>query len=272
MVATPIGDADDISLRALKVLQAADRVAAEDTRVARELLRSLNIDKPVMSCWDGNEAQRVPELLSRLAAGEHIALVSDAGSPLVSDPGFRVVRACVEAGVRINVVPGACAAIAGLMGAGLPSDRFLFVGFPPHTRSEKLRFLEELGGERGTLILYESPLRLAETLDLIAGLWPERPVVLARNLTARFEQWIRGTAAAVRAELADETRGQATLLIGGATGGAAQGWALAESLMTKLLSEGRAPREVRDIVAEATGLPKREIYQRILQSSAQRSE
>lgn len=263
LVATPIGDPDDITLRALRVLREADVVAAEDTRVTRALLRHHGIDRPLLSYHDHNEAGRAAELVERLQAGARVALVSDAGTPLVNDPGWHIVRACIDADVPIDVVPGPCAAVAALAGGGLPVDRFCYAGFLPRDESGRRAALAELAEVPATLVFYESPLRLAETLGTLAEVWPERPVVVARNLTKEHEQWLRGTAAAVRAELGDETRGEVVLLVGrGAPRQASD--ADVDALIDQLLAEGRTPREVRDRVAEQLGLPRRDVYARVL--------
>ncbi len=272
IVATPIGDPDDISKRALRCLAAADLIAAEDTRVARDRLRDWGIEgKKLLSYWDQNEQSRVPELIEQLQEGKNIALISDAGTPLISDPGFRIVQACVAAGLTIEVIPGPCAAVAALAGSGLPTDRFYFGGFLPREAGPRRRSLEDLASLRATLIFYESPLRLAESLATIAELWPSRRVVAARNLTGPWEQWLHGTAEQVRSELGEERRGEVTLLIESS----AEVTINADSLdaqIDQLLGKGHPLKEVRDLIASATGLPKRDIYQRILARSGKKTE
>lgn len=263
LVATPIGNPEDITLRALRVLREAAVVAAEDTRVARALLRHHGIERPLLSYHDHNEVERVPDLVARLVAGEDVALLSDAGTPLVNDPGYRLVRACIDAGVPLDVVPGPCAAVAALVGSGLAVDRFCYGGFLPRDEGARRAALAELAEVPATLVFYESPLRLAETLETLAALWPDRPVVAARNLTKQHEQWLRGTAAEVREALGDETRGEVVLLVGRGAPRRADD-AEVDALIDALLAEGKAPRDVRDRVAEQLGLPRRDAYARVL--------
>lgn len=238
-------------------------VAAEDTREALTLLRAHGIEARLVSCHDHNEEQRIPELLALLAEGEDVALLSDAGTPLIRDPGFRVVRACVEAGVPVDVVPGPCAAIAGLVGSGLPPDRFHFLGFPGPREADRRALLAEAAGWPGTLVLYESPKRLPALLDTLATVWPDRPVVVARNLTKAWEQWLRGTASEVREALGDEERGEVTVLVGGAPPAAADDTSV-DAEIARLLEAGVEARAVRDQVAAWSGRPRREVYARVL--------
>lgn len=259
LVASPLGDPEDITLRALRVLREVDLVAAEDTRVAARLLAHHGLGRPIVSYHDHAEARRAPELVQKLLSGVSVALLSDAGTPLVSDPGFRLVAACLEAGVPVNVLPGPCAAVAGLCGSGLPVDRFHFLGFLPR---DPRPLLAEVAGWRGTLVAYESPLRLAGTLRVLAETWPDRRVCVARNLTKEHEQWIRGTAAEALEVLGDETRGEVTLLVEGA--GADAPAVDVDAEIDRLLADGVEPRALRDLLAARTGRPKREIYARIL--------
>jgi 16S rRNA (cytidine1402-2'-O)-methyltransferase len=192
LVATPIGNLEDITLRALRVLKECDVVAAEDTRRTGQLLKHFEISKPLLSYFRFNEARRSDEILERLRRGERVALVTDAGSPGISDPGERVVRAAVAAGLRVEAIPGACAMIAALTASGLPTDEFHFVGFLPHKSGQRRKMLEGLGGVSGTLIFYESPYRIEKLLGELVACFPERPVVLARELTKKFEEFVRG--------------------------------------------------------------------------------
>lgn len=270
IIPTPLGDPEDITLRALRVLREVDVVAAEDTRVARELLRHHGLPSggpggvPLVSYHDHNESERVPALLERMRRGEHVGLLSDAGTPLINDPGWRIVRACLDAGIPIEVLPGPCAAITALVGSGLAVDRFCFGGFLPRDPGPRVAALRELADVPATLIFYESPLRLAATLEAVAALWPGRPVCAARNLTKEHEQWLRGTAAEVRAELGDETRGEVVLLIGRPTEASVADDATIDAEIDALLAEGLGARASSDRLAEATGLPRREAYARIL--------
>ncbi|HMP83317.1 MAG TPA: 16S rRNA (cytidine(1402)-2'-O)-methyltransferase [Verrucomicrobiota bacterium] len=192
LVATPIGNLEDITLRALRVLRECDVVAAEDTRRTGQLLKHFGITKPLLSYFQFNEAKRSEEIIERLKRGEKVALVTDAGSPGISDPGERVVRAAVAAGLRVESVPGACALIAALTAGGLPTDEFHFVGFLPHKSGQRRNKLESLKSVQGTLVLYESPYRIEKLLGELAEVFPEHNVVLARELTKKFEEFLRG--------------------------------------------------------------------------------
>jgi len=193
LVATPIGNLEDITLRALRTLKECDVVAAEDTRHTGQLLKHFGIAKPLLSCFQFNEAKRSEEILERLGRGEKVALVTDAGSPGISDPGERVVRAALARGLRVESVPGPCALIAALTASGLPTDEFHFIGFLPHKSGQRRKQLEALHHCAGTLVLYESPYRLAKLLTELNEVYPGRQVVLARELTKRFEEFLRGT-------------------------------------------------------------------------------
>lgn len=192
LVATPIGNLEDITLRALRVLRECDVVAAEDTRRTGQLLRHFDISKPLLSYFQFNEARRSEELIERLRRGEKIALVTDAGSPGISDPGERVVKAAIAAGFRVEPVPGPCALVAALTASGLPTDEFHFVGFLPHKSGQRRNKLESLKPFAGTLVLYESPYRIEKLLAELSAVFPERETVLARELTKKFEEFLRG--------------------------------------------------------------------------------
>ncbi len=195
LVATPIGNLEDITLRALRTLRECDVVAAEDTRHTGALLHHYGIKKPLLSYFKFNEARRSEEILDRLARGEKVALVTDAGSPGISDPGERVVRAARAAGRRVEAVPGACALIAGLTASGLETRAFTFVGFLPHKSGQRRRELERLRDLPETVVLYESPYRIEKLLEELAETMPERTVVLARELTKKFEEFLHGSPA-----------------------------------------------------------------------------
>lgn len=192
LVATPIGNLEDITLRALRTLKECDVVAAEDTRRTGQLLRHFGISKPLLSYFQFNEARRSEEILERLRRGEKVALVTDAGSPGISDPGERVVRAALGAGLRVEPVPGPCALVAALTASGLATDEFHFLGFLPHKSGQRRRKLEGLAGIQGTLVLYESPYRIEKLLLELKDAFPGRTVVLGRELTKRFEEFLRG--------------------------------------------------------------------------------
>jgi 16S rRNA (cytidine1402-2'-O)-methyltransferase len=199
LVATPIGNREDITLRALRVLKECDVIAAEDTRHTGQLLKHFGISKPLLSYFQFNEAKRSEEIIERLRRGEKVALVTDAGSPGISDPGERVVRATVAAGFRVESVPGPSAVIAALTASGLPTDEFHFAGFLPHKSGQRRNKLEQLKSCPGTLVFYESPYRIQKLLGELTEVFPERQVVLARELTKKFEEFLRGTPAELTA-------------------------------------------------------------------------
>ena len=220
LVATPIGNLEDITQRALRVLRDVQVVAAEDTRRTRRLLQHFGLARPIVSLFEHNERARIPRLLKRLADGESVAVVTDAGSPGVSDPGYPLVRAAVEAGLRVESVPGPSAVIAALQVSGLPTDAFVFVGFLPPKSAARRRRLEELAECRETVVAFESPHRIERCLADLEAVWGERPVVLARELTKIHEQVVRGTPREVRAALgAGQRRGEMVLVLGGRTRG-----------------------------------------------------
>jgi 16S rRNA (cytidine1402-2'-O)-methyltransferase len=195
LVATPIGNLEDITLRALRVLRECDVVAAEDTRRTGQLLKHFGISKPLLSCFQFNEARRSREIVERLRKGERVALVTDAGSPGISDPGERIVRAALAAGMRVEPVPGPCALVAALTASGLPAEEFHFVGFLPHKSGQRRARLEALSRLPGTLVLYESPHRLERLLTDLTDVMPGREAVIARELTKKFEEFLRGSPA-----------------------------------------------------------------------------
>jgi 16S rRNA (cytidine1402-2'-O)-methyltransferase len=192
LVATPIGNLEDITLRAMRVLRECDVVAAEDTRRTGQLLKHFNIVRPLLSYFRFNEARRSEEIIERLRRGDKVALVTDAGSPGISDPGERVVKAAVAAGCRVESVPGSCAVVAALTASGLPTDEFHFVGFLSHKSGQRRKKLELLKAIPGTLVLYESPFRIEKLLVEMNEVFPERELVLARELTKKFEEFLRG--------------------------------------------------------------------------------
>jgi 16S rRNA (cytidine1402-2'-O)-methyltransferase len=216
LVATPIGNLEDITQRALRVLRDVQVIAAEDTRRTRRLLDHFGLATPVVSLFEHNERARIPALIERLARGESVAVVTDAGSPGISDPGYPLVRAAAAAGLRVESVPGPSAVIAALQISGLPTDAFLFVGFLPPKSAARRRRLEELSEHRETVVAFESPHRIEACLADLEAVWGERPVVLARELTKLHEQVLRGSAREVRAALgAGERRGEMVLVLGG---------------------------------------------------------
>ncbi len=220
LVATPIGNLEDITLRALRTLKECDVVAAEDTRRTGQLLKHFEISKPLLSYFQFNEARRSEQIIERLRRGERVALVTDAGSPGISDPGERVVKAAIAAGFRVEAVPGPSALVAALTASGLPTDEFHFIGFLPHKSGQRRTKLESMRTVEGTLVLYESPYRVEKLLIELSEVLPERRVVLARELTKKFEEFLRGTPL----ELLEQVRrravkGEFVVLIDGAAKG-----------------------------------------------------
>lgn len=218
LVATPIGNLEDLSRRALRVLEEVEVVAAEDTRHTRRLLDHYGIRTRMVSLFEHNERHRIPELIGRLESGDRVAVVTDSGSPGISDPGYPLVRAAIDRGLRVECVPGPSAVIAALQISGLPTDAFLFAGFLPPKSAARRRRLEELHEHRETVVTFESPHRIAACLEDLEAVWAERPIALVRELTKIHEQVLRGTAAEVRAALTpDRRRGEMVLVLGGKT-------------------------------------------------------
>lgn len=215
IVSTPIGNLGDFTFRAVDVLKDVDLIAAEDTRVSGRLLKHYEISTPMLPYHDHNKEQATPGLLRKLENGDDIALISDAGTPLISDPGFYLVRAAVERGVEVVPIPGASAMLAGLVAAGLPSDRFTFEGFLPRKKGRQTR-IKLLSEDPRTIILYESPHRVARTLRDISDHMGDRQVVIAREITKKFEEFIRGTVSEIREQLDTRSiKGEVVIMIGG---------------------------------------------------------
>ena len=218
LVATPIGNLEDITFRALRVLRECSVVAAEDTRHTGQLLTHFGLRKQMVSYFRFNEARRGAEILDRLRCGETVALVTDAGTPGISDPGERIVAEVLAAGLRVESIPGACALVTGLTASGLPTESFHFAGFLPHKSGQRARRLGELGAIPGTLVLYESPFRVERLLGELQRILPGRRVVLARELTKKFEEWLRGTPEELLAEWSRRPRkGEFVVMIGPAS-------------------------------------------------------
>ncbi len=261
LIATPIGNLEDITLRALRILrEEAALIACEDTRQTRKLLDHFEIRKPLVSYHEHNEASRAQELIEALERGEPVALVSDAGTPLVSDPGYRVVHAAIERGLPVVPVPGPSAVLAALAASGLPTDQFRFLGFVPAKMAARRSMFQELALEQATVVCYESPHRILECLMDMAEILADRPVVLARELTKIHEEFLRGTAGAIRTQLEERgaVRGEITLVIGRSTEKPAVADPLAE--IARLQEEGLDRMEAIKAVAKRMGLPKREVY------------
>jgi 16S rRNA (cytidine1402-2'-O)-methyltransferase len=263
VVATPIGNRDDLTPRAIQTLRAVAVIAAEDTRHSRPLMAHFNIDTPLFALHDHNERAAVDAVVRRLCSGDDIALISDAGTPLISDPGFRLVRAAREAGVRVIPVPGACAAITALSVAGLPSDRFVFEGFLPNKSSARRTRLQELAGEGRTLIFYESSHRVLESLqDMRDVFGAGREAVLARELTKLFETVIGEPLDELVARVAadpNQQRGECVLLVAGR--GDDTDSRLAEGMRVfAILREELPPAKAAKLAAAITGAPRKALY------------
>jgi 16S rRNA (cytidine1402-2'-O)-methyltransferase len=254
---TPIGNLQDVTLRVLSVLGEADVVACEDTRHTRVLLEHHRIEASLLSLHEHNERARANELSARIRAGAVVALVSDAGMPLVSDPGFALVRACLAEGLAVEVLPGPSAVTAALVASGLPADRWLFVGFLPRKRAE----LEQLfAGAAETLVAFESPRRLPGTLRLLTARDPERPVAVCRELSKLHEEVRRGTAAELASYYGEHApRGELVLVLGAAAQGEAQREPALEALV-ELVEAGARARPAASVVARLTGVGANELY------------
>ena len=260
IVATPIGNLEDITLRALRVLKEVDVVAAEDTRHTQILLSRHDIHTPLTSYHEHNEKTKAQELVTRLARGQNVALVSDAGTPAISDPGFRLVVQAIRAGVRIIPIPGASALTAVLSASGLPTDRFVFEGFLPAKKSQRREKLQTLRDETRTLIFYEAPHRLKEALDDIHELLGNREAVLAREVSKIHEEFLRGPVSELVRTLGGGMRGEVTLIISGSSGlpGVSEDRLKAEIL--ELKGKGLRVKEIAEVLGEKFGYPKKEIY------------
>lgn len=267
VVATPLGNLEDLSPRAVRVLGEVALVACEDTRRTGALLRSQGLRTPLLSCFEHNERERVAEVLERLQGGQDVALVSDAGTPTISDPGYRLVRAAREAGLAVVPVPGPCAAVAALSVSGLPTDRFLFVGFLPARAAPRRREIEALAALPFTLVIYESPLRVAETLADLAAAWGPRPAFLCREATKLHEEYVLADLVTLRDQLAarESVKGEVVLVVAGAPEGEPE--AADEDprvLFERLVAQGLTRRAAVKEVARLTGRPAREVYALVL--------
>lgn len=266
VVATPIGNLEDVTLRALRVLREVALIACEDTRQTRKLLDHYGIQKPALSYHEHNEQARAPELVERLQRGESIALVSDAGTPLISDPGYRLVNRALEAGLRVEPVPGPSAIVTALAASGLPTDAFHFGGFLPPRASQRRKVLARFKDEPATLVFFEAPHRVLETLEDIDAVLGTRPVVVARELTKIHEQFLRGTASELRRG-GLPLKGEITVLIGKGDAPAAEndGRPLAEAVEEHTRA-GMSRMDAIKAVARARGLSKREVYKSVEES------
>ncbi|MGF1608050.1 MAG: 16S rRNA (cytidine(1402)-2'-O)-methyltransferase [Kiloniellales bacterium] len=274
LVATPIGNLRDVTLRALDVLAGADVIACEDTRVTRKLLAAYGIKTPLVTYHEHNAESMRPKLIKRLEGGEVVALVSDAGTPLISDPGHKLVRAAAAAGLPVTTLPGPSAPLAALVVSGLPSDRFCFVGFLPPRAGARRRALEELAGLPATLLVLESARRLPKTLAEMAALFGPRPAAVARELTKLYEEVRRDSLDALARHYgeAGAPKGEVVIVIGAP---AMIGEATDDDALDRSLRDALAGASLRDAVAEvaaATGRPRREVYRRALALSRAEGE
>ena len=264
MVATPIGNLEDITLRALRVLREVDRIACEDTRQTRKLLERHGIDKPLVSYHEHNEEARAEELLGELEAGKSIAIVSDAGTPLIADPGYRIVSLARERGVRVTPIPGASAVASALSASGLPTDAFFFGGFLAAKKTQRRKMLEEVKAYPATLVFYETPHRILEALEDVEEVLGKRRVTLARELTKVHEEFLTGQASEVRSALEKRpvVKGEITLMIEkGDKAGVDE--SPVEEAFEKLIESGVSRMDAMKTIARARGISKREVYQRL---------
>ena len=269
LISTPIGNLEDITLRGMRVLGQVALVVAEDTRHSGRLLKHVGIDAPLLSLHEHNEEARIPVVLAALARGEDVGLISDAGTPTLSDPGFKLVRAAITAGHTLTPVPGASALLAALVASGLPTDRFLFLGFAPRKPSGRAELLRQVAADPGTLVLYEAPQRTPALLRAIVDeLGPDRPVVVARELTKLHETVWRGRAEQAAIVFAEPPLGEIVVLVGGA---AAESVAPPDTdiaaALSALLAGGLPVAEAARLLASLTGLPRRDLYRQALASS-----
>ena len=269
LCATPIGNLQDITLRVLDTLKTVDLVACEDTRKTLQLLNHFEISKPVTSYYEHNKQTKGDVIIQQLKEGKNVALVSDAGMPGISDPGYDLVQQCLAEEIPFTVLPGAVAAITGLVLSGLPTDRFAFEGFIPRQKKERLQYFQNLLHEERTMIFYESPHRLEDTLETMAEVFPDRSMAAARELTKKFEEIVRGTPAEVLAHFAAEgIRGEFVLLLHGAEPAQPEerdiDWAVART--AQLEAEGMPQKDAIKQAAKEAGLSKRDVYNFIVQN------
>lgn len=268
VVATPLGNLEDITLRALRILKEVQAIAAEDTRHSRKLLDHYGIQKPMISYYDEVERHRAPQLVERLRHGESIALISDAGTPCIADPGYRLVNAAIEAGIQVIAIPGASAVAASLSVAGLPTDRFCFEGFVPVKTVSRRKFFAGLAQERRTIVVYEAARRLVGCLDDLVAELGDRRIAMVRELSKMFEEILRGGAVEITEQLRQREQvqglqGEVTLLIAGAGDEVKElsPEQLGEEI-ARLRAQGMSLKEASQILSRETGLPRREIYKR----------
>jgi 16S rRNA (cytidine1402-2'-O)-methyltransferase len=268
IVATPIGNLEDITLRALRVLKEVDLIAAEDTRRSRILLNHYGIVTPLTSYHEHNEKTKAHQLVGRLTHGNNLALVSDAGTPVISDPGYRLVVEALRGGIRVVPIPGACALTAVLSAGGLPTDRFVFEGFLPAKRKERRERLRTLSGEGRTLTFYEAPHRLIETLNDLIEILGDREIVVAREVSKIHEEFLRGRLNEVGEQIRNrEIRGELTLLVSGSQEQSEISQDQINAEIRKLKNKGMRVKEIAEILGEKFGYSKKEIYRLALVQS-----
>jgi len=269
IVASPIGNLEDITLRALRILKEVDLIAAEDTRHTKKLLVHYGIATPLTSYHQHNENAKSASLVQRLSSGCRVALISDAGTPIVSDPGFRLVQGAIQAGIPVVPIPGPSALTAGLSACGLPSERFVFEGFLPARKTERRERLRELREEQRTLVFYEAPHRVKESLQDLLEILGDRQVVLGREMTKLHEEFIRGSVSELAAlAKTKEWRGEMTLVVRGAIGDRVSKRERDRDLRSeikKLRKEGMRVKEIAELLGERFSLPKREVYRLALE-------
>lgn len=268
VVGTPIGNLGDITLRALETLKSVDLIAAEDTRHTAKLLNHFSIAKPVTSYFEHNKKTKGAVILAELLSGKNVALVSDAGMPGISDPGADLIRDCIAQGMGVTVVPGPAALLTGLVASGLDTAGHVYAGFFPRLRKEQQALLAELANEKRTLVFYESPHRLLDTLRLIKDAWGDRRCCVARELTKLHEEYLRGPVSEVAARLQEKgVKGEITLMIAGMspeTEKTAPVWDEVEQTFRQLLADGMSRKDAVKETARKLGAAKREIYSRLL--------
>jgi 16S rRNA (cytidine1402-2'-O)-methyltransferase len=261
IVATPIGNLEDITLRAIRILKDADIIAAEDTRHTQTLLRHFTINTPLTSYHEHNERAKTGQLVARLARGESIALVSDAGTPAISDPGYRLIVEAIRRGIRVVPIPGPSALIAVLSASGLPIEGFNFRGFLPARKRERRSKLQELRVDRYSIVVYETPHRLKESLDDIREILGDRRMVLAREVTKIHEEFLRGRISEVIGEVSQrEIRGEVTLILEGCPDLDTPSEETLREEIAKLLADGLRVKEIAEVLGEKYGYSKRQIY------------
>jgi 16S rRNA (cytidine1402-2'-O)-methyltransferase len=270
VIAVPLGNPQDISARAIETLRTVDDVYSEDTRSAARLLRELGIERSSRSCFDGNEGQRADEIAQALVGGRNVALISEAGTPAVSDPGFRVVRAAIEVGARVVPVPGASAPLCALVASGLPTDRFFFAGFAPRKGGGRRDFFRMLEAIPATLILFESPVRVAETMAELAEVLGDRQACLAREISKTHEEFVRGTLKELAGRYQDERPlGEITLVVAGFDPASV---VVDDDELGRrakaMLAAGKSARDVTHLLVEQTGLPRNRVYGVVLGQKA----